>query len=150
MAEMLGDDISGLNDDLNSAAQCTNTHWNGVPHSVKSNVAEGTMLGRQKRNRRWDAREKARITAESFEPGANVSAVARLHGVSPSLLHYWRRTVRDRAAMEPISFVPLEVDDGAGVTEGSLEIEFDGVHVVVRGAVDAGVLRVVWEALRQR
>ncbi|KAA9011195.1 transposase [Sphingobium limneticum] len=147
---MLDDDISGLNGDLNSAAQCANTDWDGVPHSAKSDLAEATILAPQKRNRRWDPREKARITAESFEPGANISAVARHHGVSPGLLHYWRRTVRDRAAMEPISFVPLEVDDGAQPPEGSLEIKFECAHVVVRGAVDAGVLRVVCEALRQR
>jgi uncharacterized membrane protein len=51
--------------------------------------------------------------------------------------------------MEPISFVPLEVDDGVQAPEGSLEIEFEGAHVVVRGAVDAGVLKIVCEALRQ-
>lgn len=147
---MLEDDISGLNGDLISAAQCANTDWDGVPHSAKSDLAEATILAPQKRNRRWDPREKARITAESFEPGANISAVARHHGVSPGLLHYWRRTVRDRAAMEPISFVPLEVDDGGQAPEGSLEIKFECAHVVVRGAVDAGVLRVVCEALRQR
>lgn len=147
---MLDDDTSGLKGDLNSAALCANTHWDGVPHSAKSDLAEATILGPQRRNRRWDAREKARITAESFEPGANISAVARHHGVSPGLLHYWRRTVRGRAAMEPISFVPLEVDEGAGAPEGSLEIDFDGAHVVVRGAVDAGVLKIVCEALRQR
>jgi transposase len=150
LVEMLDRDPSGSNDDLNSAAPCANTDWDGVPHSAKSDLAEATILGPQKRNRRWDAREKARITAESFEPGANISAVARRHGVSPGLLHYWRRTVRDRAAMEPISFVPLEIDDGARAREGSLEIEFDGAHVVVHGAVDAVVLRVVCEALRQR
>jgi transposase len=146
---MLDNDISGLNGDLNSAAQCANADWDGVPHSTKSDLAEATILAPQKRNRRWDPREKARITAESFEPGANISAVARHHGVSPGLLHYWRRTVRDRAAMEPISFVPLEVDDGVQAPEGSLEIKFEGAHVVVRGAVDAGVLKVVCEALRQ-
>lgn len=146
---MLEEDNSGLNGDLNSAAQCANTHWDGVQHSAKSDLAEATILSPQKRNRRWDPREKARITAESFEPGANISAVARHHGVSPGLLHYWRRTVRDRAAMEPISFVPLEVDDGVQAPEGSLEIDFEGAHVVVRGAVDAGVLKIVCEALRQ-
>ena len=146
---MLEEDSSGLNGDLNSAAQCANTHWDGVRHSAKSDLAEATILSPQKRNRRWDPREKARITAESFEPGANISAVARHHGVSPGLLHYWRRTVRDRAAMEPISFVPLEVDDGVQASEGSLEIDFEGAHVVVRGAVDAVVLKIVCEALRQ-
>ena len=104
---MLEDDISGLNGDLNSAAQCANTDWDGVPHSAKSDVAEATILGPQKRNRRWDAHEKARITAESFDPGANISAVARRHGVSLGLLHYWRRTVRDRAAIEPICTPPV-------------------------------------------
>jgi len=147
---MFDDDASGLNGDLNSAAPCANTNWDGVPHSAKSDLNCSTVLGPQKRNRRWDAREKARITAESFEPGANISAVARRHGVSPGLLHYWRRTVRDRAVMEPISFVPLEVDDGTRASEGRLEIEFDGAHVVVRGAVDPSALRVVCEALRER
>lgn len=142
----------GMERDLNSAAQCANTDWDGVPHSAKVDLTETTVLGPQKRNRRWEAHEKARITAESFEPGANISAVARHHGVSPGLLHYWRRTVRDRAAIEPISFVPLEVDDGGRAPEGSLELEIkiDGAHVVVRGAVDAGVVRIVCEALRQR
>ncbi|EJL35375.1 transposase [Novosphingobium sp. AP12] len=146
---MLEDDNGGSSDALNSAAQCAKSDWDGVPHSAKSDLAEATILAPQKRNRRWDPREKVRITAGSFEPGANISAVARHHGVSPGLLHYWRRTVRDRAAMEPISFVPLEVDDGVQAAEGSLEIEFEGAHVVVRGAVDAGVLRVVCETLRQ-
>lgn len=146
---MLEDENSGSNGDLNSAAQCANSNWDGVPHSAKSDLAEATILAPQKRNRRWDPREKARITAESFEPGANISAVARHHGVSPGLLHYWRRTVRDRTAMEPISFVPLEVDDSVQAPEGSLEIEFESAHVVVRGAVDAGVLKIVCEALRQ-
>lgn len=147
---MLEDDISGSNGDLNSAVQCANTNWDGVPRSAKSDLAEATILALQKRNRRWDPREKARITAESFEPGAKISAMARHHGVSPGLLHYWRRTVRDRAAMEPISFVPPEVDDGMQAPEGSLEIEFEGAHVMVRGTVDAGVLKIVCEALRQR
>lgn len=149
---MLDDDTSGLSGDLNSAALCANADWDGVPHSAKPDLSGSTVLGPQKRNRRWDAREKARITAESFEPGANISAVARHHGVSPGLLHYWRRTVRDRAVIEPISFVPLEVDDGGRAPEGSLELEIkiDGAHVVVRGAVDAGVVRIVCDALRQR
>ena len=35
----------------------------------------------QRRRRRWTAHEKARIVAESFEEGANISEVARRHGV---------------------------------------------------------------------
>jgi transposase len=152
MAAMFDKGTGGVDGALNSAAQCANADWDSVPHSAKLESSGSTVLGPQRRNRRWDAREKARITAESFEPGVNISAVARRHGVSAGLLHYWRRTVRDRAALEPISFVPLEVDDGEGSPKGSLELEIDihGARVLVRGAVDAGVVRIVCEALRQR
>lgn len=37
------------------------------------------------RRRRWPPELKAQITAESLAPGANVSRVARLHGVSIGL-----------------------------------------------------------------
>src|SRR5580700_3590427 len=43
------------------------------------------------RRRRWDAETKARIVAESFEPGRSVSEVARRHDISPSLVFLWRR-----------------------------------------------------------
>jgi transposase len=36
------------------------------------------------RRRRWDAGTKARIVAESFEPGCAVSEVARRHDISPA------------------------------------------------------------------
>ena len=105
-------------------------------------------MGPQRRNRRWDPREKAQITAESFEPGANVSAIARRHGVSLGLLHYWRRTARDRGAMDAISMVPLEVDDGMVAARCDLEIEIGDARILVRGRVDRGVLRTVFDALR--
>ena len=61
------------------------------------------------RRRRWLAEDKARITAESFAPGVNVSAVARRHGVSIGLLHYWRRQARDSGRLEELQFVPISV-----------------------------------------
>ena len=48
------------------------------------------ITGRQRR-RRWTAEEKARIVAESFEANANISDVARRHGVARGLLTTWRR-----------------------------------------------------------
>jgi transposase len=93
-------------------------------------------------------REKARITAESFEPGANISAIARHHGVSVGLLHYWRRTVRDRATVQQISLVPLEVEDATTASDAKLEIEIGGARILVRGALDAQLLRTVCEVLR--
>jgi transposase len=46
------------------------------------------------RRRRWSGDEKARIVVESLKPGANVSAVARRHGMSPQQLFGWRREAR--------------------------------------------------------
>lgn len=46
-------------------------------------------------NRRWPDDVKARIVAESFEPGARVVDVARRHGVVANQLSDWRRQVRD-------------------------------------------------------
>lgn len=148
---MLDDD--GLNAGFDSAARCANSNWDGVPHDAKSDLEGATVLGPQRRNRRWDPREKARITAESFEPGANISAIARHHGVSVGLLHYWRRTVRDRATVQPISLVPLEVEDASSATaapDARLEIEIGGARIVVRGVLDAQLLRMACDALRGR
>src|ERR1700716_3569663 len=44
----------------------------------------------QRQRRRWTAQEKARIVAESFEQGANISEVARRNGVARGLLTVWR------------------------------------------------------------
>ena len=43
------------------------------------------------RRRRWSDEERAQILAESFAPGANISAVARRHGVS---FHALSRTLK--------------------------------------------------------
>ena len=43
------------------------------------------------RRRRWSDDDKARIVVESLRPGANVSEVARRHGLSPQQLFGWRR-----------------------------------------------------------
>jgi len=42
-----------------------------------------------------DVSEKARIVAESAEPNANISDVARRNGVSRGLLTVWRRQIRE-------------------------------------------------------
>ena len=38
----------------------------------------------------WTADQKARIVAESFQPGANISEVARRNGGNRGLLGGWR------------------------------------------------------------
>lgn len=144
-------EAQGFDDNSHHAAQGANSDWHGVPRGAKPDL-KSEVLGPQRTNRRWDPQEKARITAESFEPGANVSAIARRHGVGLGLLHYWRRTARDRGAFEPISIVPIAVkgDASSARVTGDIEIEIGGARVRVRALVDGNALRIVLEALRGR
>jgi transposase len=49
------------------------------------------ILDRPERRRRFSADEKRAILAEASEPGANVSEVARRHGLFPTQVYKWRR-----------------------------------------------------------
>jgi transposase len=59
----------------------------------------------------WSQADKGRIVAESFAAGANVSAVARRHGLRPQQVYAWRRLARSGAlalsAEEALGFVPI-------------------------------------------
>jgi transposase len=45
--------------------------------------------------RQWSDEEKQSIVAEASRPDVNISAVARRHGIKPSLLFRWRRLARE-------------------------------------------------------
>ncbi|MDH2357551.1 transposase [Bradyrhizobium sp. SSUT112] len=72
------------------------------------------------RRRRWSTDAKAAIVAESFAPGASVSAVARRHDISPSLLLLWRRQATRAQVAErgdrgmPLGFVPVAITGCGG------------------------------------
>lgn len=51
----------------------------------------------QERRRRWSTEEKAAMVRETYEPGMNVSLVARKHGVGASQLFNWRKLEREGA-----------------------------------------------------
>src|SRR6185295_20136541 len=51
------------------------------------------VLGVERR-RRWSYDEKVRLVEETLQAGETVCAVARRHGVAPSLLFTWRRQAR--------------------------------------------------------
>lgn len=74
------------------------------------NVGVEIITGRERR-RRWGSEEKLRIVAETHERGARVSAVAARHDVYPSLLHYWRRQVREGrlGVLAPTRFLPVRL-----------------------------------------
>lgn len=128
-------------------------------------MSNGTMevlVGRDRR-RRWGLTEKLRIVAESQEAGASVRAVAARNDVYPSLLHNWRRQVREGrlTAAPPAHFVPVRVTETAPLAvmpagsssshHGSDTIEIhlpDGCRVRVGNAVSLATLRRVLAAVR--
>ena len=57
-------------------------------------------------NRRWPLDVKARIVAESFQPGMRVVDVARRHGVVAHQLSDWRRQAREGLLSLPLDMVP--------------------------------------------
>ena len=52
------------------------------------------ITGRERR-RRYSAEHKLQLVEQTMQPGMTVSAVARLHGVSPSLLFKWRQLMSE-------------------------------------------------------
>src|SRR3982075_632513 len=71
----------------------------------------------QRQRRRWTAQEKARIVAESFEHGANISEVARRNGVARGLLTAARHKLAAPAGATAPGFVPLRIaSDGCFAT----------------------------------
>jgi len=124
--------------------------------------------------------ETARILAESFEAGANISEVARRHGVVRGLLSAWRRKFATAAGTQAPGFVPVRIDAGSGPGTageadgvapartrlpemasrvarlcGAIEIEMSGARVRVEPGVDATTLstaasRQGWQARNGR
>lgn len=88
-------------------------------------------------------------------PGANIAAVAREHGVSQGLLHYWRRCARERVSDEQeMRFVPVVTRDDeqqpAARTDERLTMRVDvgGASVLIECSVEERALRTVFSALR--
>jgi transposase len=119
----------------------------------------------ERRRRRWTGEEKARIVAESFAEGVNISEVARRNGVSRGLLTVWRGHVTTMAGKAP-SFVPIQIgaDSGEGVVSaqarplqvaappakvcGAVEIDVNGARIRVEPGVELATLSTVLAALR--
>lgn len=119
------------------------------------------------RRRDWSAEDKARIVAESFEPGATVSAVARRHALSPQQLFTWRRQTREATDAVP-AFVPAVVaPEAAPASErpaparpsrpkrrarrcrvAAIEIDVAGVKVTIENGASPATIAAVPGALK--
>jgi len=80
----------------------------------------------QRRRWRWTGEEKARIVAESFEEGANISEVARRNGVARGLLTVWRGQVAEAVAGKAPSFVRKPLAPNRGEPSMRIVGEDDG------------------------
>ena len=124
----------------------------------------GSEVGKVRRRRRSEE-ERRRIVAESFEPGASVSVVARRHDVNTNLLFTWRRRYgtdvegsggsanlvpavisTDAMAQAPVSSQAVAVS-----FSGRMEIELPGgCRLVAGNDVDTAVLGDVLKILLGR
>src|SRR3954464_1286853 len=102
----------------------------------------------------WAAWEKRAIVDEAQRTTGSISAVARRHGITPSLLFRWRRELRqqDHSAERPPApaFVPLALPSPAETLRppaetlrppaegrgGVVEVEWAGGRVRIAGPVD--------------
>jgi transposase len=122
----------------------------------------GLEVGRVRRRQRSEE-ERRRIVAESFEPGASVSVVARRHDVNTNLLFTWRRRygTEVQGSGGSAMFVPaVMATDGmsqaaalapAVTIAGRMEIELPGgCRLIAGNDVDTAVLGRVIRVLLHR
>ena len=106
------------------------------------------------RRRAWDEATKARVVAESYAPGAVVSAVARRWQIAPQQLFTWRREARAaslEAGRGEAAFVPVVAEQPAAAvaaSEAGIEVVLAGAVVRISPGVDPGLLSAVLRAVR--
>ena len=113
-----------------------------------------------RRRRLWSEEAKRRIVAETLEPGASVSVVARRHDLNANMLFTWRRAFAVAAAGGgAMTLVPATITAESTPTlprvpraeAGRMEIVVaGGARVLVGADVDAAALARVVKALSRR
>ena len=77
-------------------------------------LPDSRVIGRVERRRRFSVEQKLAILTEATARGANLSEVARRHGVLPAQVYNWRRladlgVIGMAGASELPSFVAVEI-----------------------------------------
>lgn len=113
------------------------------------------------RRRQWSDDDKARIVAETAQPGAVVTEVARRWQVTPQQVFDWRRQARRALAAATVSsepaFVPIVAAAPAPTADAAttpsrtapaIEIKLAGAVLRVGVGTDAELLTTVLRAIR--
>jgi transposase len=102
------------------------------------------------RRRRWSDEAKARIVAETLEPGAVVADVARRWQVCSQQVFGWRRAMRHEPAA--LAFVPIVPEVSPPTAEPSaasrIEVALAGAVLRIPSGTDAALLTTVLRAIR--
>jgi transposase len=132
------------------------------------------VLSGPTRRRRWSVEDKARIVAETLEPGASVSEVARRWQVCSQQVFTWRSAARAghlalpaevMSAIPAANFVPIVTEAACATTETehgdsgperttksgttpSIEIRLAGAVVRVAAGASGALLTEVLRAVR--
>ena len=131
-------------------------HQKQARHPANRDLGFGAArTSRSARCRRRE--EKLAILAEARDAPTSVSAVARRHGLHPSLLFRWRRDACDVPVRQQPAFIPFALpvptcpSPQERAAAGVIEIDLAGGHRVrAEAGVEVAVLRSVIEALVER
>lgn len=101
----------------------------------------------RRRRRSWSEDEKERIVAETFQPGASVSIVARRHDLNANLLFTWRRQAGARQGLADggaAAFVPAVIEAERSAS-GSQTFEQDqsAARLAASSALNTGRMEIV-------
>jgi len=108
------------------------------------------------RRRKWSDDDKAKVVAETLEPGAIVSEVARRWQIFPQQVFTWRREMRAGIGA-PLDFVPAVVEATASQPETmvtlahampAIEVELAGAALRIAAGTDEAQLTMVLRAIR--
>ena len=128
---------------------------------------QGGEKAETKRRRRFTKDYRRQVVQETLERGASVAAVALKHRLNANQVFTWRRRLLPALAparARAVKLLPVTVTDSGTVPpaiesipptkpvrryrpRGVIEVELNGVRLVLKGAVDAEALRVVLSAL---
>jgi transposase len=108
------------------------------------------------RRRKWSEADKARIVAETLEPGAVVAEVARRRQICPQQVFAWRREMRV-GALARLDFVPIvpaltppTPEPAATLARSSpaIELQVAGAMLRIVPGTDTQMLTMVLRAIR--